>query len=547
GICVVLIVLMLGGATIWALRDGWTPVSDVALLQLRLDRMIVDPAQVGVYSRYGWFHPGPAYLWFMWLPYELIGPAWLIVGAVVLQMGGLLLAWQFARRLSVTAGGIALVAALVVLWVRPADQAMLPWNPYMSIVGGLTVVLAAWNAAERRRLGAVLLLPLGSFLMQAHVGTASLVALTTLAALGLMLLPRSGARPPWVWWLIGAAMALVMWLPPLWDQLAGSHNLSALTKAMLGAGDTAGWGQALAAWSQAYGRSPSWLSFTGNLPTQAATPWLLLIPIAALLVAVVVRQGRGLHLRLLAILAAANLAAPLAVAGIQGPAMEYLVAWIPAVATATVAMSVWVLLDCVRGLDSTPQATVGALRLSMALGLASVVGAGAVAWTWAHAPLPFSSEGAAARHLSQALQVDASGQRAVIVRPESASDRLAAVEQGTLADAVAAGVDVAPDAVTAAWIGGGGADDPASRVRYTVVNWDPYFVTPPGQDLADIYDPFTREQWQRIREIDQRIAAAGDDQRQKYLLGLELAQVTGGQQAYGLVRLDPLQPAPAGN
>ncbi|TXH43789.1 MAG: hypothetical protein E6Q90_05795 [Actinobacteria bacterium] len=547
--CLAAVVVLLVGAAAWALRDGWTPVSDAALLQLRLDRMLVDPPQVGVYSRFGWFHPGPAYLWFMWLPYELLGAAGLVLAIVVLHVGALVLGWLCARKLSVTAGGFAVLAALVVIWARPADQALLPWNPYVSMVGGVTLVLAAWSAAERRRLGAALLLPLGTFLVQAHVGTAPLVLLVVLTALVLMLLPRSEPqRKPWLWWCFGAASAALMWIPPMIDQLAGSHNLSAILQAVFGDGngDPIGWGSALGALSQAYSRHPYWLSFAGDVPTGLTIPWLLVLPAVALAVALLARRrSGGLHLRLLAVLAAANFAIPVAISGVRGPVYDYLVAWIPAVAVLTCALSVWVLLDCIPGLASAPApATIGALRLSAALGVAAVPIAGAIAWGWLQAPLPFAHEGAAAQHLADALGVDSTGQRVALVRPSgaSATDQLVGVEQGVLAQATAAGVDVVPDALTAGWIGAAPAADLSSRIRYTVVPWTPYYDPPEGQDLADIYDPFSPEQWQRIEDLNRQLAAAGGDQKQKYLLALELNKVTGGEQAYGLIRLDPMRP-----
>ncbi len=341
-----------------------------------------------------------------------------------------------------------------------------------------------------------------------------------------------------------------MWIPPLVDQVSGSGNLMAIVRAVFGDGngDPAGLDLALGGLTQAYSRSPYWLEVTGEVPTGFTTPWLLALPAAALVVALLTRRARGQHLRLLAVLAAANVAVPVAISGVRGPVFDYLLGWVPAVAIITLAMSVWVLIDCIPGLTSFPPATIGALRLSAALSVSAVVLAGAISWDWARAPLPFAAEGVAAGYLAHALEVDSSGQPISLVRPPDAgaSDQLPGVEQGVLAQAAAAGVDVAPDATTAGWIGAEPAADLSSRVRYTVVPWTPYYDPPPGQDLADIYDPFSPEQWQQIEELDRQIAAAGDDQRQKYLLSLKLNEVTGGRQAYGLLRLDPM-PTPRGS
>ena len=79
------------------------------------------------------------------------------------------------------------------------------------------------------------------------------------------------------------------------DQLAGSHNLSAILQAVFGDGngDPIGWGSALGALSQAYSRHPYWLSFAGDVPTGLTIPWLLVLPAVALAVALLANAERG--------------------------------------------------------------------------------------------------------------------------------------------------------------------------------------------------------------------------------------------------------------
>ena len=531
--------LLLAGAG-WALRHGWTTVSDAALLQLRLDRMPGDLPLVGVYSRFGWFHPGPAFFYLLWPWYTLFGSSGLVVGMVVWHVVALAVAWLLARRISETAGGLVLLISLGLLWTRPPDQDLLPWNPFVGIVATVTLLVAAWSATERRRGGSLLLLPLGSLLVQSHVGYLPLVGAVVIAAAVLALLPTRARPIPWLWWVIGVAISIVMWLPAVWDQVAGSGNLMALLRGMLRPDEPAlGSSRALEVMASAYGVPPSWLPWSSvDLPTAGATPWLALLPLAAVIVALGVRRGRGTHVRLLLVLGAANAAALIGIAAIRGHAWEYLVAWVPAVVATTVGLSIWVLLDCIPGLATSEGATTeGARRLANMLAVAAVVVAAVVGWNWAHAPLPAAADGAAVRVLGAALAREAIIDPATLTRGPTTDDVSAGIGQGALATARALGSTVGPDPQIATWVGM--TPPTAGGTSYSVLPWTPGFVAPAGTEVVAVYDPFTAEQWHTITSLDERIAAPDSDQRTRYLLAVERAQVTDGQGAYVLVRTDP--------
>ncbi|HSS08309.1 MAG TPA: hypothetical protein VLL25_00385, partial [Acidimicrobiales bacterium] len=68
------VALPLGALLIaWLLRQGhgYTPVGDHALIEMRVRDIGHHPVLVGIYSRYGWYHPGPALFYLLWLPYQL--------------------------------------------------------------------------------------------------------------------------------------------------------------------------------------------------------------------------------------------------------------------------------------------------------------------------------------------------------------------------------------------------------------------------------------------------------------------------------------------
>ncbi len=65
--------------------EPWYPTSDQAVIELRTRDV---PGQIptsGVYSRYGFHHPGPALFWTLAGPYRLLGPRGLVAGAMAVN------------------------------------------------------------------------------------------------------------------------------------------------------------------------------------------------------------------------------------------------------------------------------------------------------------------------------------------------------------------------------------------------------------------------------------------------------------------------------
>lgn len=96
------------------------------------------------------------------------------------------------------------------------------------------------------------------------------------------------------WWHAcgGAALAALMWLPPLIDQIRNEPgNLSALLHSGTGEGKRAGIGFALRLLSENLGLPPAWAGrdvaqVTARLTPSWVAPVLILIPIGALFMAV---------------------------------------------------------------------------------------------------------------------------------------------------------------------------------------------------------------------------------------------------------------------
>lgn len=536
---------LLTGSLLMASK-GWVTVGDVALMELRLQAMPEDMPLVGVYSRYGWWHPGPVFLLWSWLGYAVGGGsgAALLMSIAVLHILVLVGAWWLARKVNVVAAQALMLAAIVSLLVRPVDQVLTPWNPYVGLAGVLLLVAAGWGLATRQRAATFLLLPWSSFLVQSHVGYLPVVAAVVLTAAGLVLVDEMRQRwatggpldaIPWRALVWGTAVSVVMWLPPVIQQIIGDPGNLELLAAQLG-GDSQGLQAGLATMRAAFavpmGLGPN---FVGELPANAtATPWLVLLPIAALLVALVRRRREQIFA--MVVLAAVLVAALVSVAGLTPPAFEYLVPWLPSVVWLALTWSVWVLLDPLLGDRKWWPTVVGAAAVAtsvfVALGLAT-------------APPPLASFGTAAEQLWSAVAADAavgegddSGQGGgpttspITLIGDPSDEPTQAVAQGMAALAVPAGADVAVDEAVASRAERVVPVDGPGRTRYVVRTYTPGLATPAGQRVVATYDPFTAEQWAQITRLEGELANPGLDQLTRLVLATELDELQQGQQAF---------------
>ena len=116
--------------------------SDLALIELRTrDVGTGHTPLVGVYSRYGWNHPGPLLFYTFALPYRLLGlERALLASGVLLNAaavtGALALCWRHGR-----VAGVALGVIVVLLLLRSLSSAscITPWNPYATVLPLLTL------------------------------------------------------------------------------------------------------------------------------------------------------------------------------------------------------------------------------------------------------------------------------------------------------------------------------------------------------------------------------------------------------------------------
>ena len=179
------------------LGKPYTSPGDVAFIELGIRHALHHGETLGVYSRFGWHHPGPALLYAFAPVYWLSGSssrslflgAWLING--VSALGAV---WLVRRRAGELGAVLAAAAVFVLLWRQGFVLWINPWNPRVLAVPILLLMVSAASAAAGHAWSFVIALGTASYLVQAHVGTAPIcAALLLLALIGYSLRVRSAA------------------------------------------------------------------------------------------------------------------------------------------------------------------------------------------------------------------------------------------------------------------------------------------------------------------------------------------------------------------
>ena len=161
----------------FALSDApYSPLRDHALIELGLRRLAEgQPPEVGVFSRFGWYHPGPALYYVLSVPYLLVGQRSIAlpIGALVVNAACLLgVAFLVRRHRGLVSALWALLVCLVFL--RQLEHGILvdAWNPYLPVLPFFFAVLLCWAALYGDRWALPVAVVVLSACVQAHVGYA---------------------------------------------------------------------------------------------------------------------------------------------------------------------------------------------------------------------------------------------------------------------------------------------------------------------------------------------------------------------------------------
>jgi hypothetical protein len=238
----VIVVLPIVASTAMALHDGWTPVGDNATLALRAGDVLRGdapltgmPTTSNTITDEDLSHPGPMEVWLAAIPYAIAGPAGLLLTVAAVNATALVVSVIVGWRrggpplaIAVTATGLLLCWSLGTTVIRD------PLNSHAPLLPWFALVLLCWDV----RLGGWRSLPVAvlaaSWAVQAHVVYLPLTAVLVAGTLVLGIVDHRrrspaarrrfarGRRSALIW---AGAAALVVNLPVLIDQVAGSGNL----------------------------------------------------------------------------------------------------------------------------------------------------------------------------------------------------------------------------------------------------------------------------------------------------------------------------------
>lgn len=311
------------------------PVSDEALIELATLRALDGRLLLGAYSRFHWHHPGPMLFYLMAPFYALSGhkTVGMNAGALAINLLAILtIAWMLIRR-----GGPALTIAFVAVapfyLLRLGDMLASSWNAHAAVIPGmaLIVVAAAVSAGDDPLL--LLFVILASFVVQTHLAVAPLVAVVTAMVCAASAARwRRGSR----WLIASAGLALVLWLPPIVEQVSRPDgNIGQLLRFFLNPESSsqtmstafAVWADMMSAWFRSDLRLPAGLALSGS---GSAASRLMVILIVALLPWIAWRaraEERRFHMWLAAGCAAASLLALVAIGRIPESVLDHEVFW----------------------------------------------------------------------------------------------------------------------------------------------------------------------------------------------------------------------------
>jgi hypothetical protein len=228
-------------------QPRWYPIADLAQTELRVrDVGGVHSPLIGLPGRLGSFgsqgsHPGPLSFWSMAPVYRLFGAsAWgMQAAAVFLHVVAMAAILGIAHRrggVRLTVGMAAMLAVLVRVYGTPTLTEA--WNPYLPVLWWVVFLLAVWSVLG----GDLKLLPVAvfaaSFCMQTHlpyVGLAGVLFALAFAAVSFRTWQRrtepGAVRQFTRWALLAAGVGVIVWLPPVIDQLTSEQgNLSIVWK-----------------------------------------------------------------------------------------------------------------------------------------------------------------------------------------------------------------------------------------------------------------------------------------------------------------------------
>ncbi len=352
------------GRLLVSFRSRYDPVFDHAVIEFTVRAVGRHAVVVGMPSRFGWFHPGPLLFYVLAVPYRLLGSVsvGLYVGALAVNALSIIGIALVARR----RGGLLLALwTLVIVGVLchtlGPDFLRDPWPPFVSVLPFFLFIMLVWSTAVGDTWTLPWAVAVGTFLVQTHVGYAITVVALLLCATAALVIrtvragtSRAGRARLRTVGVVAGGLGILLWLPPLYDELFGSGNATHLFDYFTSGHDTAGLSTAWRAIELQLDTRPEWLFgarpplFGGFAPVNDASPFVAVLILGgiAAVVSLMLRRVTDARqaLTLAATLGVAIITSIVAVSGIVGPLFTYLVRWTWVVGAAIGLLIVWVAL-----------------------------------------------------------------------------------------------------------------------------------------------------------------------------------------------------------
>lgn len=351
---------------------------------------------VGPYSRMGWAHPGPVWLYLLSAPFWLVGSTGPALVFGVMAVHALFAGLLVAAAGSSTTWSRPLMAVLVLLYVlrMPSVDFVSVWNPFALLLPTVLLLLLAARAARGSASATAGAALVASFLLQSHVGTVPLVGLVMGVALVALVVHRvrgtgttatEGDRRLLV---AGCVGLVLVWFLPVWQQLrsdAGQGNLYLLLSYFTGGSTDVGgsvgrgWDAAFSALGQLVAAPVFGLPATPQVIDTTLFPLAvvlggLVVTLGAFWLAVAARRAGEHAVEWQAWMVGCAATAGLAAAKVAtGELYNYLVLWVTALPVVlTFAVLSWVGSDAAAERSHRFGWTGGtAVRATVALGLLS--------------------------------------------------------------------------------------------------------------------------------------------------------------------------------
>lgn len=365
----------------------WFPTGDLAQAEMRMRGFWSDPPLVGAAGRITsgtvqGSHPGPLMFWLAWPFYALLGRSpWAYQAACALLNVGWTVAIGFVAR---RRGGMPMVLgilAVAALLAQSFGMSALtqPWNPYTPLLPFLLFLLLVWGVL----CDDLALLPLavaaGSYCIQCHVSYAAVVGLLLGTAVLWQLVrwwrtrPRDAPRPLLRWGVLAVGVGVVVWLPPLVQQLTEDPGNFWITYRYFRYSPDVpiGWAHGLHLTALQIRPFGSWLTGTWQT-TGSALPGLALLVVWLGVAAATRREDPRLD-RLHVVLAVSLVAAAASSARIFGEVWGYLVEWMWCITGLLMLAVLWSVVLLVRrhlgAIDRRPLVATASLLLLTGVGL----------------------------------------------------------------------------------------------------------------------------------------------------------------------------------